>query len=224
MLPQKKGEKALLNSIISKKNGLTNAVSIGLEMPCAEKGIKGNCYIGPREDVHRCLGVCATILAGRVEPYTGKIHYGMLTFDDFLKVDSKPMNKNYKNKDLQDVLDKVLTGKVDAPLLAESPSASVIKHRNYSVKTILEQVCALSKSVSNNKIDSVRRSPTDVIGELAKLFVLSMSGDSLINNPNMSNVLFRPVTRLTKSNAQKAYSDDIKKEALMSQKRSGKKL
>ena len=122
----------MLNSIISKKNGLTNAVSIDLEMPCAEKGIKGNCYIGPREDVHRCLGVCATILAGRVEPYTGKIHYGMLAFDDFLKVDSKPMNKNYKNKDLQDVLDKVLTGKIDAPMLAESPTASVIyiKNRN----------------------------------------------------------------------------------------------
>ena len=30
-------------------------------------------------------------------------------------------------------------------------------------------------------------------------------------NPNMSNVLFRPVTRLTKSNAQKAYSEEYKK-------------
>ena len=82
------------------------------------------------------------------------------------------------------------------------------------MKTILEQVFALSKSVSNNKIDSVQRSPTEVIGELTKLFVLSVSGDSLMNNPNMSNVLFRPVTRLTRSNAQKAYSDEYKKSKL----------
>lgn len=188
-------------------------VHFDLAVLCAEKGIKGNCYIGPREGMHRCLGGCAAMLAGRVEPYTGKIHYGMLTFDDFLKVDLKPMNKKYKEKDLQDILENILTGTVKAPMLAESPTASAIyiKNTSSSVNTVLEQVRALSKALSNNKIDSVRRSPTEVIGELAKKFVLSVTGKSLMNNPDMSSVPFPALTRATKAKAQKAYNDEYKK-------------
>ena len=137
----------------------------------------------------------------------------MLTFDDFLKVDLKPMNKKYKEKDLQDILENILTGTVKAPMLAESPTASAIyiKNTSSSVNTVLEQVRALSKAISNNKIDSVRRSPTEVIGELAKKFVLSVTGESLMNNPDMSSVPFPAVTRATKPKAQKAYNDEYKK-------------